>query len=266
MLLLGPIRHTLVVTPLFILAPLVFAVGWGLAPQAAQAQIPDSFTNLQFFPEDISRDDLVGNMRRFSFALGVRCQFCHSGGDGVSFDGVDFASDDKPQKLRARHMLEMAETINSTLLAALPERALPNVAVECQTCHRDIPRPEMIDDIMRQRIAADGVDAAVAHYNELRVEGLEGWSYDFGEWPMNDLASEYGEESPETAAALLRMNAEHHPMSVSVWVGLGSAEAAAGNRDLAIAAYQKALELAPDNPRVLQLLERVRSDPPGLHR
>src|SRR5688500_18713273 len=49
--------------------------------------------NLQFFPKTISREQLTQRMREFSFALGVRCQYCHTGGDGVSFDGVVFASD-----------------------------------------------------------------------------------------------------------------------------------------------------------------------------
>jgi hypothetical protein len=41
-------------------------------------------------------------MRHFSFALDVRCQYCHLGGDGVSFDGVVFESDDDPDKVKAK--------------------------------------------------------------------------------------------------------------------------------------------------------------------
>ena len=77
------------------------------APAAASAQIPEKFENLRFFPTDIPRDSLLQVMRGFSFALGVRCQYCHTGGDAVSFQGVDFASDDKPQKRNARFMLRM---------------------------------------------------------------------------------------------------------------------------------------------------------------
>ena len=48
-------------------------------------------------------------MREFSFALNVRCQYCHTGGDGISFEGVNFASDEKPAKVKARAMLRMVD-------------------------------------------------------------------------------------------------------------------------------------------------------------
>lgn len=222
------------------------------------AQIPQRFTNLHYYPEDISRGELVGAMRQFSFALGVRCQYCHVGGDGESFDGVDFASDDKLAKRRARAMLEMAETINTTLLSDLPERATPAVDVQCRTCHRGLARPRMIDDLLRERITAEGVDAAVAYYRELREREYGGWSYDFSEWVITDLANDYVRaDDPQTAAALMRMNAEFHAESFSVWAALGGTEAAAGNRDAAIAAYRRGLELSPDDPQILRLLERL---------
>ena len=59
----------------------VLSSGAGACPAAAQ--IPEKFVNLQVLPKDLARDSLVQIMRGFSFALGVRCQHCHSGGDGV---------------------------------------------------------------------------------------------------------------------------------------------------------------------------------------
>ena len=50
------------------------------APQAAQP--PWKGENLQHFPKDITREQLTQRMREFSFALGVRCQYCHAGGNG----------------------------------------------------------------------------------------------------------------------------------------------------------------------------------------
>jgi hypothetical protein len=81
----------------------------GQTPSASQP--PWKAKNLQFYPADITRDVLTQRMREFSFALNVRCQYCHAGGDGVSFDGVDFASDDKPAKKKARAMLKMTDEI-----------------------------------------------------------------------------------------------------------------------------------------------------------
>ena len=68
-------RRALIVTFL-LLAPS------GAGAQGAQA--PWRGENLQFFPKDIPRPQLVQRIREFSFALDVRCQHCHAGGDGVS--------------------------------------------------------------------------------------------------------------------------------------------------------------------------------------
>src|SRR5688572_5624591 len=95
----------------------------------ASAQIPDTFTNLQVLPKTITRDSLVGIMRRFSLSLNARCQYCHVGGDGISFEGVRFADDDDEDKRKAREMLRMVQRINNEFLTALPQRDQPPVEV-----------------------------------------------------------------------------------------------------------------------------------------
>src|SRR5215208_4744785 len=130
------VRSLRIVPPL---AGLLFAA-LVLSTRAA-AQIPEKFENLKYFPKDIPRDSLIMQMRGFSFALGVRCQYCHTGGDGISFVGVDFKSDEKLAKRKARYMLSMRDTINQRLLAGLPERSAPGLDVQCVTCHRGLARP-----------------------------------------------------------------------------------------------------------------------------
>src|ERR1051325_5504643 len=104
------------------------------APASAQSpQPPWKGQNLQYFPQDITREKLIQRMREFSFALGVRCQYCHPGGDGVSFEGVSFSSDEKPAKTTARAMLRMIDQLNNVTLAQLPTRAQPRVVVDCVT-------------------------------------------------------------------------------------------------------------------------------------
>ncbi len=231
-------------------------------PPAVHAQIPDTFKNLQYFPEDISKDALIGNMRQFSFALGVRCQHCHAGGDGRSFEGVEFDSDDKAAKRRARYMLRMVETINEQLLPDLPEREKPNVMVECRTCHRGLSRPRMIDDILAEKVEQEGVEAAVAHYKALRDDTYGGWSYDFGEWTINDLAEELGDAGRTSdAIELMKMNSEYYPESISVWVMLGDFQKEAGEREKARASYERGLELRPDAPFIQQRLSALEEEP-----
>ncbi len=65
-------------------------------------------------------------MMAFKAALGVECTFCHVQGN--------FASDDKPEKETARHMITMAKNIN----ANFPDG---QTHVTCYTCHRGATEP-----------------------------------------------------------------------------------------------------------------------------
>src|SRR4051794_11673671 len=123
---------------------IAMAAAVALSTSVAARQDPAQWKgkNLQYFPADIQRDVLTQRMREFSFSLGVRCQYCHSGGDGVSFEGVDFSSDAKPAKNKARAMLRMTDQVNRTLLPEIPSRAEPRVQVECSTCHRGLALPK----------------------------------------------------------------------------------------------------------------------------
>ena len=86
------------------------------------AQVPDEFTNLKVSAQDISKERLTAVMRGFTEALGVRCSTCHVGEEGQPLGTYDFASDDKPMKLKAREMLRMVQAINGDFLANLPDR------------------------------------------------------------------------------------------------------------------------------------------------
>jgi hypothetical protein len=180
---------------------IVFAAtpGW-----AQTATPPWTAENLQFFPKDISRQALTQRMREFSFALGVRCQYCHTGGNGVSFEGVLFASDDKPAKRTARQMLRMVEQLNTTTLAQLPAHAEPRVVVECATCHRGVTLPKSLQTTLFEIVEKQGAPAAVAKYRELRADALLG-HYNFGEWEINELARRLSEAGkPDAVIAILK--------------------------------------------------------------
>ena len=59
---------------------------------------PSSFKNLQVLPKDSSAAVVVGRMKGFANNLGVRCQFCHVGKEGLPLEQFDFVSDEIPQK------------------------------------------------------------------------------------------------------------------------------------------------------------------------
>lgn len=179
---------------------LVFATTPGWAQTAAP---PWKAENLQFFPKDISRPALTQRMREFSLALGVRCQYCHTGGNGVSFEGVVFASDDKPAKRTARAMLRIVDQLNTTTLAQLPTRAEPRVVVECATCHRGVTLPKSLQTTLFEIVESKGAPTAIAKYRELRADALLG-HYNFGKWEINELARRLSEANkPDAVIAIL---------------------------------------------------------------
>lgn len=95
---------------------------------------PPSFTNLQVMPRDTGAGELVATMKGFTRALGVRCQHCHVGEEGMALELFDFAGDVKPQKATARSMMRMVQEINTRLDAAVPNKS-KQARVSCWTCH-----------------------------------------------------------------------------------------------------------------------------------
>lgn len=240
-----------------VIAALVLA-----APAAAQTpQAAWKAENLQFFPKDISRPELVQRMREFSFALGVRCQYCHAGGDGVSFEGVIFAADEKPAKVKARAMLRMVNQLNTDVLPQLPARATPRVDVECSTCHRGMALPKSLQTTLFEIIDKEGTAAAVAKYRELRRDTTTG-RYNFGEWEINELARRLNEAGKSDAAiAMLELNGAFNPKSPEIDFLLGELHRMRGERDKAIQRYKAALEKAPQHQGAKQRLAELEKNP-----
>jgi tetratricopeptide (TPR) repeat protein len=225
---------------------------------AALAQaVPWAGENLQFFPKDISRAELTQRMREFSFALGVRCQYCHAGGNGVTFEGVSFASDEKLAKVKARAMLRMVDQINTVSLAQLTWRAEPRVAVECATCHRGVALPKSLQTLLFEAVQAQGAAAGAAKYRELRKDDALG-RYNFGEWEINELARRLTEAGNRQAAiAMLEMNAEFYPKSADIDVLIGEQYRAIGDKAKAIERYRAALAKSSDHGVAKQRLAEL---------
>jgi len=96
--------------------------------------------NLQVFPKDIARPQLLQAMQSFSAALGVTCNHCHvfnGPGDATN----DFAGDTKPQKNMARAMMRMATEANAKVPEAVGKPADQAARVTCAMCHRGATTP-----------------------------------------------------------------------------------------------------------------------------
>jgi len=231
------------------------------APHVA-AQIPDKFTNLDVLPKDIGRGELVGFMREYASALGVRCIHCHVGEDPNSLDHVDFASDEREPKRVARAMMRMVQQINGTLLPATGRSML--LEVDCHTCHHGLTRPRALRDVLAEEIENHGTDAGIARYRELREVYYGRDAYDFGPPTLNDLAEKLARQRRDATAAiaLVRVNLEFHPDSDDTHFLLAGLLRASGDSAGAIASVRHALELSPGNSRYERALKQLEAPQP----
>ncbi len=230
-----------------------------LAPFVAEAQMPANFTNLQYFPKTISRQELIGNMRGFSFSLGVRCQFCHAGNEGNKLDQMDFASDEKDTKKTARAMLRMVDAINQEYIAKMG-RTTP-IRVECVTCHHQLNIPKTMSSLLAETIDKKDVQAAIVVYRDLRKNDLGSGKYDFGETSLNILTEGLlKKDKAKEAVAIMELNVEvNTPPSGWAYSLLAMSHVANKEVDKAKADYQKILELNPQDEWAKKQLEQLSS-------
>jgi hypothetical protein len=230
-------------------------------PASAQMQIPDKFENLQVLPKDIHRDTLVQIMRGFAMSLGVRCTYCHVEKPGGAPGQFDFHKDDRDNKLKARAMLRMTDSINTRFLATLPNRDTPPTNVNCLTCHRGVNKPTTIESVLLNVMERSGIDSAIARYRTLRNDMASG-RYNFSEQPVSEVARGLSAQGKHAdAIKLLEMLQEFYPNSVNVDFQIAETHAAAGNRDQAIARYRAVLAKNPNDRRAQQALQRLGVQP-----
>lgn len=216
------------------------------ALNVTKAQIPDTFTNLKVLPKDISKEKLVNIMKSFTSGLGVRCNYCHVGEDGKPLSTFDFQSDTKTAKLKARTMVGMTHSINSDYLSEFSEYQDKIFQVSCVTCHRGVPLPQPLEDVLYQKTKADGIEKAITDYNDLYNKYYGGFAYDFRDHTLVALSQMLSDDKMyDDAIAFANINVEKYPESGVAYFGLAEAFELKGNKENAIMNYKKALELMP---------------------
>jgi len=223
----------------------------------AQPAPPPAMTNLQIIPKDTPRPQVLATMQAFTQSLGVQCNYCHvfEGRGGRN----DMASDEKPTKKAARGMMLLAREINTKLPDAVGKGADATTRVGCATCHRGVPIPKAITDIMTEAAANGGSAAGIAKFKELREKFYPGQSYDFGETTMLTMSQRANTAGKaDDALAYLQANVEYHPKSVRTYSAIAQVKNAKGDKAGAIAAMEKAVELDPNNAQLKAQLENLK--------
>jgi len=189
-----------------------------LGATVAVAQGDNGYTNLQVLDPDIPREQLGMAMLQNTLGLGLPrrqregCLFCHVGDMDQPVDEWDFASDEKETKLKARAMMAMVMDINGDHLAQLVHRIDDTYSVSCVTCHAGRTDPRPLPDVLRETHAADGIEATVGKYRELRNRHFGAGAYDFRPAVLVRLANGLAQSGAwDDALALARLNEEVHP-------------------------------------------------------
>jgi hypothetical protein len=220
----------------------------GPLPLAAQAPgkfPPDSLINVKVIPKNTPVIQVVGMMRNFAGALGVRCPFCHVGQEGQPLSTFDFAKDEKRTKLTARQMMRMVEEINRRV-DTLPhdhDQRHDTLHVTCNTCHRGVSRPVPLEQLIAETAQGSGADSATRAYRALRERYYGRASYDFGEPTLDIAAFRVARAGKfDEAFALLKLNEEQFPNSSNAATFRGNINLMKGDTAAAIASFREAVK------------------------
>lgn len=245
----------------FLVGLTIVAIPAATLAQAAGRFPPDSLVNVKVFPRTTPVIEVVGAMRNFAFGLGVRCQFCHVGEEGMPLERFDFPSDEKRTKLVARQMMRMVQEINHRL-DTIPGRATNGLQVTCATCHRGVSRPLPLSTLVIDAATAAGSDSAIRAYRSLRQRYYGRDAYDFGEASLNTAAFRLGRAGKyDEAFALLRLNEEMFPNSSGMYVFRGNISLMKGDTTAAEVAFREAIRRDPSNREAQGRLQAIGRKP-----
>jgi len=227
---------------------------------AQQPPAPPPMTNLQIYPKDIARAELLATMQGFVQQLGVQaqggCGYCHAG----TAPQFDFASDAKPQKNVARRMILMSREITAKLPEVTGKAAADVTRIRCATCHRGVPVPKLLPDTLTDTATKSGVAAAVEQYKTLRKQYYGGQSYDFSDAGLVAFANGLtNANKADDALAFLQMNTEFYPGSAATYAAMGQAYNRKNDKENAIKSLEKAVQLDPNNQQAKRMLDQLKA-------
>ena len=243
-------------------APLALVLVSAIAGAQAPGKFPpDSLVNTKVIPHSTPVIQVVGMMRNITGDLGVRCQFCHVGKEGMPLAQFDFASDDKRTKLVARQMMLMLQEVNRRL-DTIPARPSPALQATCATCHRGLSRPVPLATHIVETATASGADSAIRAYRALHTRYYGRGAYDFGEPTLNTAAFRLARAGKfDEALALLKLNEEQFPHSSGMYVFRGNISLMRGDSAAAATAFREAVRRDSTNGEARGRLRDIGQQP-----
>jgi len=194
--------------------------------------------------------NLLAEMQAIATALGVACEHCH-----VAPAGSDLP---QPKKDIARQMMAMTRDLNARVQAATGKPAAEATQVTCATCHRGVPIPRPLGQVIAQTLREQGLDAAAAQYRDLRARFYGRATYDFTEDELLNIARPLASLRPDDAISLLELNIEFNPSSAKSYALMGFAYTRKFDDESAIASLEKAVELDPANNEIQGQLTQLK--------
>jgi tetratricopeptide (TPR) repeat protein len=194
--------------------------------------------------------DIMPLMQEIVQGLGVQCEYCHSAPRGSGLP--------EPRKDIARQMIAMTRDLNIRVQTATGKPAGAAAQVKCVTCHRGVPIPRQLSEIVSQTLREKGVAAAAEQYRDLHQRFYGRAAYDFGEDTLVAVAQPLASGKADDAIALLKLNLEFYPQSSKTYAAIAFAYTRKYDDPTAITYYEKAVELDPNNGVIRGQLEQLK--------
>ena len=108
-----------------------------------------------------------------------------------------------------------------------------------------------------EALTEGGVNLAIKRFREFKAQPIN--RYADTEEPIIDVALRlFDEKKNEEAATILQIYIEENPRSVEAYFALGEAYFRAGKKELAIANFERALQLQPKSYNIAERLRQAK--------
>jgi tetratricopeptide (TPR) repeat protein len=192
------------------------------------------------------------NMQAIAEALGVTCDYCHARGPGAA------PAQGTSHFAVAKQMIAMTKDLNARV-QEVTGKASGATKVDCMTCHRGVPIPKQLGDVLIETISKQGTPTAIEQYRDLRTRFYGKQAYDFSEQTLIGLSQRVANARADDAIALAKLNIEFYPNSSASYAALAYAYTRKPDDAHAIEALEKAVELDPNNNVARGQLEQLKS-------